>query len=170
MYPDSLITYDRQKALVYANTWALGRNPQFYDYSNLGGDCTNYISQCILAGNGIMNYTRDLGWYYNSANDKAPAWTGVTYLYNFLTRKTPGPGPFGVVIDVSEVEAGDIVQLAFQDTGRFSHSLIVVKCDRPAAFGNIFINTHSYDRKDYPLTNYFWTGIRFIKILGVRNR
>ena len=39
--------YDRQKAVDYALTWALDRNPKFYDFSSLGGDCTNFISQCI---------------------------------------------------------------------------------------------------------------------------
>ncbi len=169
MFVNSLLAYDRQKALEYANTWALSRNPRYYDYSNLGGDCTNFISQCILAGGGIMNYTRDLGWYYNNANDKAPAWTGVTYIFNFLTRSTSGPGPFGMEVDVSQIVVGDIIQLAFQDTGRFSHSLIVVKCGNPAAISNILINTHTYDRKEYPLTNYFWSRIRFIKILGIRS-
>ena len=36
-----------------------------------------------------MNYTRDLGWYYIDANNKAPAWTGVEYFYNFMTRPKP---------------------------------------------------------------------------------
>ncbi len=162
------LTYDRQKALEYSNRWAMGRNPAYYDYSSLGGDCTNFISQCIYAGCGRMNYTRDLGWYYISPNDKAPAWTGVQYLYNFLTRMTLDPGPFGREADVSEIEPGDIIQLAFQDSGRFAHSLFVVHCGARPALDNILINTHTYDRKDYPLSKYFWTRIRFIKILGVR--
>jgi hypothetical protein len=163
----NLIPYNREKAIEYANTWAYGRNPAYYDYSNLGGDCTNFISQCLYAGGGIMNYAKDLGWYYNNANDKAPAWTGVPYLYNFLTRNTGGPGPIGQETDISDIEAGDIIQLAFQENVRFSHSLIIVECSHPADIDNIYINTHSYDRKHYPLSGYFWTRIRFIKILGI---
>ena len=83
---DYLMPYNREKAVEYADTWAMGRNPAYYDYSNLGGDCTNFISQCLYAGGGIMNYTRDLGWYYNNANDKAPAWTGVSFI-QFSHRK-----------------------------------------------------------------------------------
>ena len=49
--------YDREAAVEYANKWAYGRNPRFYDFSQLGGDCTNFASQCIYAGSGIMNYT-----------------------------------------------------------------------------------------------------------------
>lgn len=37
-------SYDRPAALAYARKWALGRNPAFLDFENLGGDCTNFIS------------------------------------------------------------------------------------------------------------------------------
>ncbi len=162
-----LKSYDRQLAIDYANTWALARNPAFYDYSNLGGDCTNFISQCIYAGSGVMNYTRDYGWYYINANDKAPAWTATRYLYNFLTRKSLDQGPVGQELDVSSMEPGDIIQLAFQDSGYFTHSLFVVGTGEIPSLDNILINTHSYDRKAYPLSAYFFSRIRFIKIIGV---
>ncbi|MFR1837392.1 MAG: amidase domain-containing protein, partial [Turicibacter sanguinis] len=42
--------YNRQKAIDYARKWALGRNPLYHDYENYGGDCTNFISQCLHAG------------------------------------------------------------------------------------------------------------------------
>lgn len=70
-----------------------------------------------------MNYTRDYGWYYINANDKAPAWTATRYLYNFLTRKSLDQGPVGQELGVSSMEPGDIIQLAFQDSGYFTHSL-----------------------------------------------
>ena len=73
-----LLPYDRDAAVAYAHRWAYGRNPNYYDYENIGGDCTNFASQCIYAGCGVMNYTPTFGWYYFDANRKAPAWTGVT--------------------------------------------------------------------------------------------
>ena len=87
--------YNRFAAVNYAHRWAYGRNPMFYDYENIGGDCTNFASQCILAGGGVMNYTPTWGWYYINANEKAPAWTGVEYLYRFLVRKNSSIGPVG---------------------------------------------------------------------------
>ena len=56
--------YDRRAAVLYAHRWAYGRNPAFYDYEHLGGDCTNFASQCIYAGSGVMNFTPTFGWYY----------------------------------------------------------------------------------------------------------
>lgn len=51
------VAYDRQAAVSYARRWALDRNPAFYDFDRIGGDCTNFTSQSIHAGSKIMNYT-----------------------------------------------------------------------------------------------------------------
>ena len=48
--------YNRKKAVEYALKWALDRNPRYLDYDDLGGDCTNFISQCLYAGIEEMNY------------------------------------------------------------------------------------------------------------------
>ena len=61
---EHLLRYDRPAAVAYAHRWAYGRNPRYYDYERVGGDCTSFASQCLYAGAGIMNFTRDLGWYY----------------------------------------------------------------------------------------------------------
>ena len=79
------MAYNRLKATEYALKWALSRNPQYYNYDELGGDCTNFISQCLYAGTGEMNY-RGYGWYYINANQKSPSWTGVRFLYEFLIQ------------------------------------------------------------------------------------
>ncbi|MFR1441928.1 MAG: amidase domain-containing protein [Clostridia bacterium] len=50
------IKYEREKVLKYAKRWAYDRNPQFYNFDNVGGDCTSFVSQCILAGSNVMNY------------------------------------------------------------------------------------------------------------------
>jgi hypothetical protein len=72
--------YDRESAVQYARRWALGRNPAYYDFENIGGDCTNFVSQCLYAGAGIMNYTPVYGWYFNSLSDRTASWSGVEYL------------------------------------------------------------------------------------------
>ena len=42
--------YNPQAAYNYAHQWALSRNPAYHDYSNEGGDCANFVSQCLIAG------------------------------------------------------------------------------------------------------------------------
>lgn len=45
--------YNRGKAVAYALEWAMSRNPAYLDFEELGGDCTNFASQCLLAGGGV---------------------------------------------------------------------------------------------------------------------
>ncbi len=35
------IGYNRQAAVDYAQKWAYGRNPNYLDFEEIGGDCTN---------------------------------------------------------------------------------------------------------------------------------
>ena len=159
------MNYDRNAAVAYAHRWAYGRNPAFYDYENLGGDCTNFTSQCIYAGSGVMNYTPTFGWYYIDANRKAPAWTGVPYLYNFLTRKSRSVGPVGRPCELQELLPGDVIQLSF--TGEtFQHSPIVVAVGNPITPENILVAAHSYDADNRPLSTYEYQQARFIHIIG----
>ena len=43
-------SYNGQAAYNYAQRWANDRNPKYHDYSNEGGDCANFVSQCLIAG------------------------------------------------------------------------------------------------------------------------
>ena len=154
--------YNRNKAIEYAERWAFDRNPRYLDFEKLGGDCTNYVSQCIYAGCGVMNYTPTFGWYYNSANDRAPAWTGVQYLYNFLVNNKK-EGPYAVVTSPSQVAIGDIVQLGHAN-GHFYHSPIVCGI----IDGRIFVAAHSFDAWMRPLDSYKFDVARYLHILGAR--
>ena len=162
-----LFPYNRINAYRYAKRWALDRNPRFYDFEDLGGDCTNFASQVLYAGGCPMNYTKWTGWYYNNLNDRAAAWTGVEYLYKFLINNK-GRGPVGRICDIKEIEIGDIVQLNFEQDNIFNHSPVVVRIERPINPDNIFIAAHTDDRFDYRLSNYYYTDIRFIHIEGYR--
>ena len=164
-----VLPYDRAAAVAYAHRWALGRNPQFYDYEEIGGDCTNFASQCLYAGTGIMNFTPVYGWYYINANNKAPAWTGVEYFYDFMTRSEETQGPVAEVSSISQLLPGDVVQLSF--TGEiWNHSPVVVRLLRQPAMqpADVLIAAHSYDADDRPLNTYDYVGIRFLHFTGVR--
>ena len=154
--------YNREKAFLYAEKWANSRNPNYYNYEYLGGDCTNFISQCIFSGTNTMNYNKTNGWYYINANDKSPSWTGVEFLYNFLIYNK-GIGPYGKEVLRKEIDVGDIIQLSF-DGIKFGHSLIVVK----KAYNNIYIATHTFDCYNRNLETYSYLKARYIKIEGYR--
>ena len=164
--PIILHPYDRGEAVAYAHRWAYSRNPKYYDYEELGGDCTNFASQCLYAGGGVMNFTPDLGWYYIDANQKAPAWTGVSYLHQFLTRGNQSVGPAAVACALEDLMPGDIVQLSFEGE-RFAHSPVVVAADRPQNLSQVLVAAHSYDSDNRPLSTYPIRKIRFLHITGI---
>lgn len=159
------IPYDRRAAVAYAYKWAFGRNPAYYDYEEIGGDCTNFASQCLFAGTGVMNYDPLYGWYYIDANRKSPSWTGVEYFYDFLTRAQEGSGPFGEQTALDGLMPGDMVQLRFEKE-RFSHTPVVVEVGYPPTLENTLVAAHSYDANRRPLSTYFFREIRFLHILG----
>ena len=158
--------YRREEAAAYARHWAYGRNPEFYDYERIGGDCTNFASQCIYAGTGVMNYTPIFGWYYIDANNKAPAWTGVEYLHNFLIRSEISPGPICTVTqDLTVAEPGDVIQLIFEGDV-FQHSPVVIATDGSGLPSGIQVAAHSYDAYCRPLDSYTYQQYRVLHILG----
>lgn len=159
--------YDRASAVAYANRWAYFRNPNFYDFSAVGGDCTSFASQCILAGGAPMNFTPTFGWYYRSLNDRAPAWTGVKFLFNFLVNNK-GVGPFGHSVDISEIEPGDIAQLII-DSEDWQHTPVITAVDGDIiSFSSIKVAAHSYDCACRPLSSYDISSVRFVHIDGIR--
>lgn len=156
------IPYDRTKAAAYAKKWALSRNPRYMSFDGIGGDCTSFVSQCLYAGTGVMNYTKDTGWYYNSPTDRAAAWSGVPYLYNFLTRNR-SVGPFGQPAALSELEVGDVIQLG-DASGKWYHSLFVTQVTED----DILVSTHTFDAYLRPLSSYVYAQARGIRIEGAR--
>ena len=160
------IAYNRRSAVAYAHRWAFRRNPEYYDYEDIGGDCTNFASQCLYAGSGVMDFTPDFGWYYLNANDKAPAWTGVEYFYRYLTRQTPTPGPTADLVRLPQILPGDFVQLSSRD-GIYTHTAVVVQVLGRPTFRSVLVASHSYDTDYRPLGTYSFQKARFLHITAV---
>lgn len=153
--------YNRKASVTYARRWAMGRNPAYYDFERIGGDCTNFASQCLFAGSQIMNYTKELGWYYRSAFDRTASWSGVEYLFHFLVSNK-SVGPFGRVVQQHEVQPGDLVQLGTK-AGHYYHCPVIV-----STTPTILVAAHSFDALDRPLKSYSFETARFLHIEGVR--
>lgn len=152
--------YNRESVYEYAKKWAYGRNPKYFNYDYLGGDCTNFVSQCIYAGCRQMNYKKTYGWYYINGNDKSPSWTGVEFLYNFLISNV-GVGPKGEETTINNLKIGDVVQLSF-DGSTFGHNLIVIKNGDNVY--NTLIAAHTYDTFGKSISEYGYEKYRCIHI------
>ena len=152
--------YIRKAAIDYAKKWAYSRNPKYYAFDKIGGDCTNFISQCLYAGCKTMNYTPTFGWYYINSTQRSPSWTSVEFLYNFLINNK-GPGPYAIEVQRSQLKLGDIIQLG--NSEKFYHSLIIVNIKN----NNIFVAAHDFDAYMKNLNTYFYEKTRFLHIAGV---
>ncbi len=156
--------YDRKAATDYARRWAFGRNPDYMSLNGIGGDCTNFCSQCLYAGGCVMNFTPDYGWYYISPGDRAAAWTGVEYLYRFLMGHS-GPGPLARELPPEQTLPGDIIQLGRED-GRWYHSMVVLQNDTERGWNGILIAAHSNDSLDRRLSTYEFARVRGLQIIS----
>ena len=160
------LPYNRERAVEYARRWALSRNPLFIDFTGRGGDCTSFVSQCVFAGCGVMNYTETFGWYYISPTNRAPAWSGVDEFFNFITgapefvEENGGTGPRGFdVTDASQIDVGDVIQLQ-NAMGEFYHSLLISEITP----NDILVCAHSDDALDRPISTYNFAALRVIHI------
>ena len=155
------IPYNRDAVVEYARKWALGRNPAYYNFENIGGDCTNFASQCIYAGAQTMNFTPVFGWFYRSSYDRTASWSGVEYLCKFLVNNRD-IGPYANIVSMREVKPGDIVQLG-SESGGFYHTPVIT-----SVTPTIMVAAHTDDALDRPLYSYAYEIARFLHIEGVR--
>lgn len=154
--------YNRTLAVDYAKKWALSHNPNYFYFDGIGGDCTNFVSQCLLAGGGVMNFDKYHGWFYVNQAVRSPSWASVNYLRRFLSDKTL-KGPLAEIKAVEKLEIGDIIQLR-QNVLDFNHSLIVSKIEDK----KIYVCAHSVASLDRPLSSYEFEEAVGLHILGTR--
>lgn len=157
-----IMPYNRQHAYEYAKKWAFSRNPLFYNFAGIGGDCTSFVSQCIYAGCCEMNYDMVNGWYYRNINNRSPSWSGVSFFYDFMTTNKKN-GPFAIETDENGLEIGDVIQLQ-NEMGRFYHTLLVSGFEEDV----YLVSAHTDDAFNRRLDTYRYRAARYLHIEGIR--
>lgn len=156
--------YNRTKAVSYAHKWWNKRNPSYYDFDDLGGDCTNFVSQVLHAG-GIQMDDRFNGWFYYSLSVRSSSWTGVDELYDYIINNDSTNGPRAKIVSLEEVSLGDIIQLKLSNND-YQHSVVVTKIDYPRSASTTYVTCHTFDARDKRLSDYHAREIRCLKILN----
>lgn len=171
----STLPYNRNGAVAYAHQWAFARNSDYYNFDDLGGDCTNFVSQAIHeGGNGLMVFGGDHGtgtpgWYYLSVNDRATAWTDVGGLYGFITDESYylKAGPQGYEATADSANKSDIIQFKWNGNDNiWDHSVIIVDSWYSGRMYHL-VSAHSQDIDNYPLDSILYYQRRFIHITGI---
>jgi hypothetical protein len=168
--------YDREGAVAYALRYGENPNPDYYDYSNDGGDCTNFVSQAIYEdGNTSMDipyfevpppsWEGRNGWYYVGKLQHSYSWNGVDGFYSFVTDPSSSitEGPEGYVVNsINELMKGDVIQYERTGDDFFDHQVIVVGWD---INGDPMVASHTENFDSISYTHFApWNTLRFIHI------
>ncbi|MGL4345593.1 MAG: amidase domain-containing protein [Cellulosilyticaceae bacterium] len=123
-----LIPYNAAAAIGYAYRYAKNPNPKWHNYEQYGGNCTNFISQCLFAGGmpfDTVGKSEASKWYWYSDQERTPSWTAATAFKNYLlASQKDGQGIQMRLGSKEELRLGDVVQLG--DLKETRHSMLVV--------------------------------------------
>ena len=129
-------SFNASKAVEYARKYALNYNTDYQDLNEIGGDCTNFVSQCLHFG-GLPK--TEIWKPYTSP------WINVNPLYYYLIKN----GYAKELPMNSKLKAGNVIQFFSNTKGYFTHTGIITKA---LLSGDYLYCCHSYDKLDYPLS------------------
>ncbi len=129
-------SYDVTAAVKYSDKYVLKYNSNYFNFDPWGGDCANFVSQCLNAG-GIPQTD---GWYYNNNGSHSSSWTTAGGVLNWMANN------YGKRIDdpkAGDIYTGSVVAYDFENDGSWDH---VTFCVGQDSAGNPVVNSHSHDR------------------------
>ena len=166
-------SFDRNAAVAYADLYYHSRNKDWYNFSDEGGNCQNYASQCLLAGGMEMDYKGEWQWKCyvedpdwepeineeDEQSGRSRSWVHVTSFYDYAKENEGNGLACDCNVNIYYAQPGDIILVG---NGGLSHTVIVSK----VVDGHVLVNSNSIDMKDFPVEAYTYTNITLIKILG----
>ena len=163
-------------AVDTANTGTF--NSLFYDYSACGGDCTNFVSQCVSYGFHNGGVRSSPSSYYYSPSQWRPAftcypattpmwsmtnsWVGVPEFWSFAVSNQTYQGRRFWFAAQSNPESGCVIQ--FYNGSSWHHSAIIY------LDGTIWkVAEHSPNHSAMPLSSISYSAVRYLvpKVLYV---
>ncbi|XVV07568.1 amidase domain-containing protein [Actinosynnema sp. CA-248983] len=115
--------YNYQAMADYAVRYVYNYNPAYRTFADVGGDCTNFISQALKAGGWahVSGWYRDYRhWWYNSLNETW-SWINVNSWASFARHS----GRTSHLSNVWYLGLADILQMDFTANSSKDHSMIV---------------------------------------------
>ena len=166
--------YDREAAVAYARRWVGERSGDWPDYSRNGGNCQNFVSQCLLAG-GIPMDTVSPGiwkWYGSTPDDlprpagRSAAWSAVGEFLDYA-RENSGYG-LAAVADAPYYTGrpGDVIHLGTGEDWRHTVIISQVVADGEGNIEDYLICSNTADLRDFPVSAYAYTRQLLIRVEG----
>jgi hypothetical protein len=162
--------YNREAAVSYAIKYALVSNREYKYYNAIGeggGDCTNFISQCLKAGGAPMDHNNLRPWWYDMKEGKASiCWAVAHSLYWYLkTSRNNNKIKGREVDDIRELEMGDLIFYENYNNVIFHSTIITSFVD---VYGNRepLISQHTSNQLNVTYKkSYDYKKAHFIKII-----
>lgn len=118
------VQYDYGAMAAYAETYWDNYNGGYRTFSDVGGDCTNFVSQVMRAGgwSDASGFYRDAHyWWYNFLN-QTWSWINVNYWYDFAAVYS---GRTYLLGSPDYLGLADVLQADFTSNGSKDHSMVV---------------------------------------------
>ncbi|SHF85627.1 Beta-lactamase class A [Caldanaerobius fijiensis DSM 17918] len=150
--------YNREKAVKYADLYNGGAyltekkhryNQKYPDYTGIGGDCTNFVSQCLGDPEEGGGLPQDYIWFFDGkAGSKA--WVQADSLANYLLYSGKGSliarGRFNEVQNhLKSLMPGDLI--AYEEKNDVVHFAIITGFNSKSI---PVVNSHTSDRYHVP--------------------
>lgn len=167
-------SYDRGSAVAYARQWVGIRSGDWPDYSRNGGNCQNFVSQCLYAGGIPMDVSGPSVWkWYGSTPNNLPqpagrsaSWSAVVSFLDYVESNT-GYG-LAAVADAPYYSGspGDIIHLG--DAQRWRHTVLITGLveDGEGNTEDYLICSNTADLRDFPVSAYAYTRQLLIRVAG----
>ncbi|MHA1731200.1 MAG: glycosyl hydrolase family 18 protein [Promethearchaeota archaeon] len=155
--------YNRSGARGYAYKWWNDRNSHYYDFSGSGGDCANFVSQCLIAGGlSLHNGTDGTGYGVYPDEDRTSTLSYGTipycdYLNLHLRNHQPTNVTYvtdGAAYVPDEVTVGDVVIFGDKTGDHYKHAMLVVT-DSGSDVGLAGHSSNVWDRSFFTELSYF---------------
>lgn len=143
--------YNRDLASEYAQKYALNYNAEYKDYTDSGGDCTNFVSQILAAGG--LNKTYSWKPYTN-------AWYSVQPLRNYLVNNN-------LAIEyptISPKPVGSPIQFFNPEKQWWAHSGVITYVTK----NDFLYCCHTYNKLNYPLSGVYPVFYHKIRVLEIQ--
>ena len=168
------VAYDRDAAVAYSDQYAMERNEDWADYTGSGGNCQNFASQCLLAGDIPMDTVGDAVWKWyddnysdsNTAEGRSGSWTSVSRFLQYAQDNTG----YGLVALTDAPyytgQPGDLIQMGADGTVRHTVVICEVITDEAGNTVDYLVNSNTNDLQNYPASLYGYPELTLTRIVG----
>lgn len=165
--------YDGAAAAAYGADWIGRRNPVWDDFTGNGGNCQNFVSQCLYAGGIPRDITGRERWSWTKKDGGLPedtrqenSWINVEAFREYASANRRYGLAARVDMPYYSGAVGDVIQMGFPQ--RWSHGVLIsqVIYDEDGTVSDYLIHSNTADVKNFPASAYMFPCQSLTKIYG----